>query len=79
MAVEDDVRSLIERVRALQQRVQELENVIGGPTITLESGGNGIVISPQGIVIRSGSSMTIESAADLRRLGAAQCIRNGRS
>ena len=62
MAVEDDVRSLIERVRALQQRVQELESRVSGPTIMLESGGNAIVISPQGLSIKAGSNLSIESA-----------------
>jgi type VI secretion system secreted protein VgrG len=59
MAVEQDVQLLSDRVRALEARLRVLEDMLGSSRIALEAGGNGIVISPQGIEITSGSNLLI--------------------
>jgi type VI secretion system secreted protein VgrG len=64
MPVEQDVQLLSDRVRALEARLRVLEDMLGGSRIALEAGGNSIVISPQGIEISTGSSLSINVSSD---------------
>jgi type VI secretion system secreted protein VgrG len=69
---EHEFAALLRREAALEQRVRHLEQMFGGTIKKLESGGNSIEVSPQGIVITSGNSMTITvGAAMAMTVGAA--------
>jgi hypothetical protein len=65
MAIDDDVRVLGDRSRALEARIRVLEDILAGQTITLEAAGNSITIGPQGVVINSGSHIVLNSGSNL--------------